>query len=107
MQQAMVDEWLVPLQQALGKNVFRSAWEAGRVMAVEQVLELALSATQTPPTEQDRPPDASRKPVTELSPREQQVAAVLAQGLTNRQIAEQLVVTQRTVASLIEHVREN
>ena len=102
----MGDEWLVPLQQALGQNVFRSAWEAGRVMAVEQVLELALSATQTPPTEQGRPPDASRKPVTELSPREQQVAAVLAQGLTNRQIAEQLVVTQRTVASLIEHFLE-
>ena len=34
------------------------------------------------------------------------MAAVLAQGLTNRQIAEQLVVTQRTVASHIEHFLE-
>ena len=34
----------------------------------------------------------------------QQVAALLADGLTNRQIAERLVVTERTVAAHIEHI---
>jgi len=32
------------------------------------------------------------------------VAALLADGLTNRQIAERLVVTERTVAAHIEHI---
>jgi DNA-binding NarL/FixJ family response regulator len=32
------------------------------------------------------------------------VAALLAHGLTNRQIAEQLVIAERTVASYIEHI---
>ena len=41
-----------------------------------------------------------------LSPRERQVAALLANGLTNRQIAERLVVSQRTVAAHIEHILE-
>jgi len=31
---------------------------------------------------------------------------LLAKGLTNRQIAEQLIVNQRTVASHIEHILE-
>ncbi len=34
------------------------------------------------------------------------MAALLAEGLTNRQIAERLVVTQRTVATHIEHILE-
>ncbi len=106
MLQAMVDEWLVPLKQAVGQDAFRSAWEAGRAMSFEQALELALAATQPPSTQPDQPLDGSRHHGMELSPREQQVAALLAQGLTNRQIAEQLVVTQRTVASHIEHILE-
>ena len=72
-------------------------------MSLDQALELALAATQSPPLSTTT---TSQQRVTELSPREQQVAALLAQGLTNRQIAEQLVVTQRTVASHIEHILE-
>jgi len=34
------------------------------------------------------------------------VASLISQGLTNRQIAEQLVITQRTVAAHIEHILE-
>jgi predicted ATPase len=82
LEQSMVDKWLVPMQQALGQDAIQSAWEAGRAMSLEQALELALAATQTPPTQPDQQPDESGKRVTELSPREQQVAALLAQGLT-------------------------
>jgi DNA-binding NarL/FixJ family response regulator len=32
------------------------------------------------------------------------VAALVAEGLTNGQIAEELVITQRTVAAHIEHI---
>jgi non-specific serine/threonine protein kinase len=41
---------------------------------------------------------------TGLTAREREVAALLAHGLTNRQIAEQLVVTERTVAAHVEHL---
>ena len=39
-----------------------------------------------------------------LSPREREVAALIAQGLTNPQIAVHLVITQRTVAAHVEHI---
>ena len=90
----------------MDQHAFRSAWEAGRAMSIEQALELALAATQTPPTQPAGRPDGSGHRVTQLSPREQQVAVLLAGRLTNRQIADQLVVTPRTVASHIEHILE-
>jgi DNA-binding NarL/FixJ family response regulator len=39
-----------------------------------------------------------------LSPREREVAALLARGFSNPQIADQLAMTQRTVAAHIEHI---
>ena len=41
---------------------------------------------------------------TSLTPRESQMAALVADGLTNREIAEQMHVSERTVDSHIQHV---
>jgi non-specific serine/threonine protein kinase len=101
---AMLDQWLVLVRQALGAETTTLAWEAGRNMAVEQALDLALAATEAQPTRSDRQPDRSTQQVAGLSPREREVAALLAHGLSNRQIAEQLVITERTVAAHIEHL---
>jgi CRP-like cAMP-binding protein len=48
-------------------------------------------------------PDAPA-PAGPLSLREREVAALVAQGLTNRQIAARLVVTERTAATHVEHI---
>jgi class 3 adenylate cyclase len=42
--------------------------------------------------------------VSALSPREREVAALVARGLTNHQVAEQLVVTEGTAAKHIENI---
>jgi non-specific serine/threonine protein kinase len=39
-----------------------------------------------------------------LTAREREVATLVARGLTNRQIAEELVIGERTVAAHIEHI---
>jgi DNA-binding NarL/FixJ family response regulator len=49
-------------------------------------------------------PRTSGKRGSPLSPRELEVAALIARGLTNRQIGEALVVADRTVATHIEHI---
>jgi DNA-binding CsgD family transcriptional regulator/sugar lactone lactonase YvrE len=41
-----------------------------------------------------------------LSPREVEVAGMVAQGLTNREIAKKLFISERTVDGHLEHVRE-
>ena len=47
---------------------------------------------------------APTEPDTLLSPREREVAALLAAGLTDRQIAEQLVITQGTAGVHVGHI---
>jgi DNA-binding NarL/FixJ family response regulator len=90
------DAWLVPLQKRLGEGATSLAWNAGHTTPVDKAVALALVATEAPPAQPKRAAD--------LSPREQEVAALLAEGLSNRQIAERLVVTERTVAAHIEHI---
>src|SRR2546430_4948907 len=41
-----------------------------------------------------------------LSPREREVAAAVAQGLTNREIAAKLFISERTADGHLEHIRE-
>jgi non-specific serine/threonine protein kinase len=40
-----------------------------------------------------------------LTPREREVAALIARGRTSRQIAAALVITERTAASHAQHIR--
>jgi predicted ATPase/DNA-binding CsgD family transcriptional regulator len=96
MDRALLDTWLLPLRQLLSAEAAASAWDEGRHMPVEQALDLALAATDDLPAQANRP--------ALLSPREQEVAALLAHGLSNRQISEQLVITERTVAAHVEHI---
>jgi DNA-binding NarL/FixJ family response regulator len=39
-----------------------------------------------------------------LSPRETEVAGLIAQGLSNREIAARLVITEKTAANHVEHI---
>jgi adenylate cyclase len=48
--------------------------------------------------------EAGQRWSTPLSPREQEVALLVAEGLTNRQIAERLVVTEATAAKHLENI---
>ena len=48
----------------------------------------------------------AQKTDVRLSPRELEVARMVAQGLTNRQIGEKLFISERTVDGHLEHIRE-
>jgi non-specific serine/threonine protein kinase len=49
------------------------------------------------------PPDSTK--IRPLTAREQQVATLVARGLTNRQIADTLVISERTAESHLERIR--
>ena len=58
-----------------------------------------------PPTPSGPPscrPQLADDPV--LSPREEEVAALVAEGLTNRQIAQRLVISERTAQNHVQHI---
>jgi len=90
-------------RRGLTEAAFAAAWAAGRALPAEEVLgeaETALVALATgaaPESASPAPPPAHL-----LSPRELEVVRLLAEGRSNRAIAEALFVSQSTV---ISHVR--
>jgi non-specific serine/threonine protein kinase len=83
----------------LGDAAFRAAWAEGCSWQLEEAIDFALAA---PLRRRRTRPNAQAPGV--LSAREMQVARLVAQGLSNRQIAERLVITERTAGAHVEHI---
>ena len=81
----------------LGARRAVAALAAGAALTAEQAFEYAVSDSW-PGTPGDGAGPA-------LTPREQQVAELVAQGLTDRQIAVRLGLSPRTVTSHLAHIR--
>jgi predicted ATPase/DNA-binding SARP family transcriptional activator/DNA-binding CsgD family transcriptional regulator len=105
-----------PRERALGEPYLDAArsrlseaeWEVefaeGRNMGLEEAVEYALSEeeTTTPvPPAADRP---SANVSSALTRREKEIAALVARDLTNRQIAKELVVSERTVENHVANI---
>jgi DNA-binding NarL/FixJ family response regulator len=71
----------------LGAEIFATAWTEGRQMTPEQAFTARTQDTLI----------HSQEYPGELTLREVEVLRLLAQGLTNTQIAERLVISPRTV----------
>jgi predicted ATPase/DNA-binding CsgD family transcriptional regulator len=85
--QALYERLVADTRPRLGDDAFEKAWEAGRTMTPEQA-PAALPPLSAPPgTER---PDG-------LTSREVEVLGLVAEGLTDAQVAERLVVSLRTV----------
>jgi predicted ATPase/DNA-binding CsgD family transcriptional regulator len=98
---------LAPVRRALGEAALAAAWAEGRALTLEEALATALAPDGGAPPTPARPPGgewvADGAPAT-LSERERQVAALVAQGLTNRQIAESLLITPGTAGNHVLHI---
>jgi predicted ATPase/DNA-binding CsgD family transcriptional regulator len=84
-------------RRALGDREFEAAFRRGMGLTVEDAVGYAMG--EAPNTS-----ELDLSGVPQLTPREQQVAELIAEGLSNREIAARLVISQRTVESHVEHV---
>ena len=101
----MLERWLTISRAALSDAAVGAAWNIGHAMPLEEAIRYSREPLEA--TAFGRNPSAEPEPVSaldRLTQREREVAALVAQGLTNGQIAERLVITQRTVAAHIEHI---
>ncbi len=101
---ALREPYLAATRSQLSEEAWEAAFAEGRAMGFEEAVEYALSdKKRSPPTLVPMPeePSAAQPPVV-LTRREREVASLVAQGLTNRQIASELVISERTVET---HVR--
>jgi non-specific serine/threonine protein kinase len=87
------------LARALGPQDADTLMHAGRTMAARQAADLAMTvASGAAPDEPDR---SHQVPLTR---REQQVAALVASGRTNRQIGRVLGISEKTAEVHLHHV---
>jgi predicted ATPase/DNA-binding NarL/FixJ family response regulator len=91
-----LESWLPDARRSLGPSAYQRAWDDGHTSTLEQAVGLLEALTVALP---DGVP-----PTGGLSPRELEVARLVAQGLTNKQIATDLVVSAATVRSHVEHI---
>ena len=92
------------VRAALGEEQFAAAWEEGRAMSLEVATDYGL-ARGRPATGSSVEPRALKvRPTYPLSSREHEVAVLLARGLTNRQVAAELVIAERTASTHVAHI---
>ncbi|MEU5884123.1 helix-turn-helix transcriptional regulator [Spirillospora sp. NPDC047279] len=96
--EALRGRGLDELATAMGEEAFAAARARGAALSDAEAIrvvrgEPSRAATASAPGE--------RSPLTK---RELQVAGLVAQGLSNRQIAERLVISKRTADSHLEHI---
>jgi len=110
------------VRETLGEAAFASAWAEGFAMTLEDAMAEALALVQ-PGSGQHNPRLSRFEPASEppviaassrprsrrvgapgLTRREQEVVALLARGLTNREIAAELTIGERTAESHVSRI---
>ncbi|HET7734630.1 MAG TPA: LuxR C-terminal-related transcriptional regulator [Nocardioidaceae bacterium] len=86
-------------KDALGAKAFAAAVLDGTNQGPADAIAFALGTPVRPARS-----SSSRIPSTALTPRERQTAELVAAGLSNREIAAQLVVSQRTAEAHVDHI---
>jgi len=89
-------------RSALGDAAYDAAFQDGNGMTSEAALDFALGEGTA--EERSEPSPAPARSTGSLTRRERQIAELIASGLTNREIAQQLVIAVRTAEGHVEHI---
>jgi non-specific serine/threonine protein kinase len=94
------DRAMTAARAALGDDAFHHAWSQGEATPVDEAVAFATSVAQ-----RVRGPAGQLPRRTDpLTTREREVAALISEGLSNREIAARLHISQRTAEAHVQHI---
>ncbi|MEU8436994.1 LuxR C-terminal-related transcriptional regulator [Streptomyces sp. NPDC029216] len=89
-------------RKGMGEDAFESAVSRGRHLGMDQAVDYALGV---PTGDEASAPSAPAPPGKDLvSSREWEVARLVAQGMSNKEIADALVISQRTAEGHVQKI---
>jgi predicted ATPase/DNA-binding CsgD family transcriptional regulator len=95
------EEWEKRIRAALGETAYQVALHRGAHLSIEDIISYAVGEETTPTC---APKAVTDKPHTVLTRREMEIADLVAQSLSNKQIAAKLVISQRTAEGHVERI---
>ncbi|MFI6392746.1 ATP-binding protein [Nonomuraea sp. NPDC050540] len=93
------DRAIALVSKSLGAERYAAIFRQGSGLSPGDAVELADLDVDAIPVQAPR-----RAAMELLSPREREVAGLVEEGLTNREIAERLVISKRTADAHVEHI---
>lgn len=90
-------------EDALGSATYAKAWQEGAAWSLDDAIDFASRQQAAQPTGSATVP-APREESTPLTRRQTEIAELIAQGLSNREIANRLVISQRTAETHVENI---
>jgi non-specific serine/threonine protein kinase len=85
-------------RRTLGDKSFDAECRRGGQFSLDEAVSCALGTTSSPT------PPAAASPQPQLTRREQEVAKLVARGLSNKEIANQLIISPRTAEAHVENI---
>jgi non-specific serine/threonine protein kinase len=92
---------LATSREALGETVFSGEYQRGAGLSLDEAVTYALQAPNGVSTPAHQARSQSELLLTR---RQREIAALVAQGLSNKQIANQLVISRRTAEAHVENI---
>lgn len=93
------DDCMRLARRALGEKAYQRVAARGEKLSLEELIAYACAEASEPP-----PATAPVDHLPTLTRRERQVAELVGQGQSNKQIADILVISQRTAETHVEHI---
>jgi predicted ATPase/DNA-binding CsgD family transcriptional regulator len=102
--QRVHDERVAAVRAALGAEAFGAAWAAGQRLTLDQMFTEARAAFFQPITAESAPAHPEWPAASMLTPREREVARLIARGRSNKEIAAELDISPHTAGNHVANI---